>query len=114
MAGRPKLADGLKRMDLRVRPDALSWLHSQATSGGVNVSEFTRTVLSRGKACMEGRCGGDGDLQRRYEARGKRNTELVEQVAALQELLRTEQAPPPVEEIDWRELTPIANGEDPF
>lgn len=76
MVGRPKLPDSdqLTRLNLRVKPAALDWLHAISSQRGVAYTELAREMLSRGRACEEGRC----PHALRSAEKGHRVNELLE------------------------------------
>lgn len=85
--GRPKADVTLVRLNLRVPPEPAAWLERAAAQAGVSPSEKARAVLSRGRACEEGRCEA-GALER------AKNSRLANRISSLEEELAAATAPP--------------------
>jgi hypothetical protein len=88
---------------MRVAPEPLGWLESRAERQGVAVSVVAREVLSRGRACIEGRCSSDASKwQQRYEERGRRNVELLARIEELESRPAVAVwSPPPADVAPW-------------
>lgn len=91
--GRPVGAGGRVPLNMRVPSELLAWVSSDATAAGVSVSEQARAAMTRGRACLEGRCS----HAERSRARGARNDELMAELDSLR--MVSTAAPTPA--TDW-------------